>query len=69
MKDYIIQECLKTLKQPEFTDKMQIILNPLLDILLSKLNTYIYIAIITIIFILLILLINLLMLIYIIRKH
>jgi hypothetical protein len=68
MKDFIIQECLKTLKQPEFADKIQIIVNPILDILFTKLNTYIYIAIITIIFILLLLLMNLLMLIYIVRN-
>ena len=68
MKDFIIQECLKTLKQPEFADKIQGVVEPILDILFSRLNTYIYIAIITIIFILILLLINLLMLIYIVRK-
>ena len=68
MKDFIIHECLKTFNQPEFADKIQFIVNPFLDILYSKFNTYIYIFIITVIFILLLLLINLLMLIYIVRK-
>ena len=68
MKDYIIKECVKTINNPEFVDKINIIINPLLEIIFSKINFYIYIAIISIIFILILLLINLLMLIHIIRK-
>lgn len=68
MKDYIIKECAKTLNSPEFIDKINIIVNPILEIIFSKINFYIYIAIISIIFILILLLINLLMLIHIIRK-
>ena len=68
MKDYIIQECVKTINNPEFADKINVIINPLLEIIFSKINCYIYIAIIAVIFILILLLINLLMLIHIIRK-
>ena len=68
MKDYIFQECVKALNNPEFADKMNVVINPFLEIILSKINCYIYIAIIAVIFILILLLINLLMLIHIIRK-
>jgi hypothetical protein len=68
MKDYILRECIKTLNNPEFADKINIIINPFLEIIFSKINYYIYIAIIVVIFILILLLINLLMLIHIIRK-
>jgi len=68
MKDYIIQECVKTINSPEFVDKINVIINPFLEIIFSKINFYIYIAIIVIIFILILLLINLIMLIHIIRK-
>ena len=68
MKDYIFQECVKALNNPEFTNKLNVVINPLLEIILSKINFYIYIAIIAVIFILILLLINLLMLIHIIRK-
>jgi hypothetical protein len=68
MKDYIFQECVKTMNKPEFADKLHIVINPLIDIIFSKLNYYIYIAFISVIFIHILLLINLLMLIHIIRK-
>lgn len=68
MKDYIFQECVKTMNNPEFANKLHIVINPLIEIIFSKLNYYIYIAIISVIFIHILLLINLLMLIHIIRK-
>jgi hypothetical protein len=68
MKDYIFRECVKVLNNPEFADNMNVVINPFLELILSKINCYIYIAIIAVIFILILLLINLLMLIHIIRK-
>lgn len=68
MKNYILQECVKTMNTPEFADKMNFVINPILEIIFSKINYYIYIAFIAVIFILILLLINLLMLIHIIRK-
>jgi hypothetical protein len=68
MKDYIFQECVKKINTPEFVDKINFVINPILEIIFSKINYYIYIAIIAVIFILILLLINLLMLIHIIRK-
>ncbi len=68
MQEFLFNECVKTLQKPDFTSKLNIIINPIIEVIFSKINVYIYITLISVIFILILLLINLIMLIHIVRK-